>query len=246
MTESQDVRVGDHVQITLLVNPARQSTGRVFRVLSLNATNVVVVLTNGDKGKVIRVINSEDVIKERIMTEGQYAENKENFSKDVMRNDVIPKTVQAFLNSEGGHLYIGVRDVGRLGERLVGLDYDFKIIDPDQKMTTDKKCDTLERQIMDSLAKHLESDESIGPLVKFRFVQIRDVLILEIAIKQSSKPWFYKHLTRSNRRQEFEIYVGGNRVGKRTLDDVYIRSGSSKKALETHKDFYDYVKHHFT
>ena len=246
MSDFSAVCVGDQVEIILLSNHTKQSSGEVFKILFNDDPNkIVVVLKNGDKGRVIRIINSMDVIKKRIMTEGQYTENKEKFGESVMRDKVIPQTVQSFLNSEGGYLYIGIKDTGELDQRLVGLGYDFELIDPEHNTTNDKLCDELERKIMDSLYKHLESTAQMGQLVKIHFVDIDDVQIVEIEIKPSPQPWFFKHITKKNKPKQFDLCFDDEKTS-RSLDDFYIRFGGAKKLLETHSEFYKYAKSHFT
>ena len=162
-----------------------------------------------------------------------------------MRKQVIPQTIQSFLNSDGGHLYIGVRDVGTLKERLMGLDYDFSQISGHKDMTNDKLCDELGRRIMDALERHLTSVTLLGPLVEIRFVGINDVQIAEINIMKSPKPWFFCHKSKNNKQQSFELWLNKKRVGERVLDDFYIRRGGSKKLLATHNEFYNYTVEHF-
>ena len=67
---------------------------------------------------VVQVINSIEIIKNRIMREDQYTENKSRFGEDIMRHNVIPKTIQSFLNSEGGYLYIGIGDTGEIKRKI--------------------------------------------------------------------------------------------------------------------------------
>lgn len=235
--------VNDYVKISLRSDPSQFSEGTVYRIVSdKDSSKVSVVLKNGDSGTVIHVIDSEQAREERVMAEDQHSENKADFSTKIMRDEVIPKTVQSFLNSEGGYLYIGVADVGSLKERLVGLREDFTIIDPNNNMTNDKRCDVLEMRIMDSLMSRLQSDEPIGPLVTIKFVNVRRVQIVEISIRRSPKPWFYTHKAKT----PFQICKGGQRVTDMMLDEFYIRSGGSKVRLETHKNVYDYIKSRFT
>ena len=186
-----DVHVGDEVEITLSSNPTKRSEGVVARVFPDSGRDkITVLLKNGDKGHLISVKNSEEMVKKRIMRENQHAENKECFYEDVMRGEVIPQTVQSFLNSEGGYLYVGVRDTGTLKERLVGLGRDFEQISGHEDMANDKLCDMLERKMMAALDKRLESDTALGPLVEIRFVHVSNTQIAEIKITRSTKPWF--------------------------------------------------------
>ena len=244
MADLFNVHELDHVEIILLANPGIQSSGKVIRVLSSNFETIV-VLENGDKGKVIRIINSITAIKERIMIESQYTENKENFGALHMCDKVIPQTVQSFLNSEGGYLYIGIKDTGSLDERLVGLTVDFELISGFETMINDKLCDKLSMKIMDYLQKYLTSCIPIGPLVELNFVHINNIQILEIIIKKSPNPWFYQHLSKSNKPMQFELIFQKESFGKRCLDDFYIRSGAGKKPLHTSKEISDYLYQHF-
>ena len=246
MSPVTNIQVGDYVEIMLSSDHTRTSSDVVWHIFPPSGNDwTTVLLENGDRGRVIQVINSEELIMQRIMREDQHTENKENFSEYVMRHKVIPQTVQSFLNSEGGYLYIGVHDTGTLEERLVGLDYDFGQIEDHESMTDDKLCDTLKRNIMNALGKYLESDTDLGPLVDIRFVQVSGTHIVEIKILQSPKPWFFRHLTKGNRPQVFNIQHSDKKVEQRELDDFYIRRGDSKKMLSTHKEFYKYAVDHF-
>ena len=241
------VRAGDHVRISLRNNPARNSEGVVFRILSdADPSKILVVLRSGDSGTVTGVVNSAQHMERRIMAEGQHCENKENFGEPVMRDDVIPKTVQSFLNSEGGYLYVGIRDTGGIRERLAGLEYDLDLIREERgQEQTDKLCDMLELRIMSALEKHLVSDAALGPLVTVSFPRIRGVVIVEIAMKKSPHPWFYRHMTKKNKAKQFQILDGEEPAGSRALDDFYIRQGNSKKRLDTMREFYEYAKTRF-
>lgn len=247
MVDLSEVRDGDHVEISLSSDSSKRSEGKVETVLKTSEPSVVVVLlTSGDHGLVIKKTDSEETIKERIMHESHYSENKENFSEDIMRNDSIPKTIQSFLNSMGGHLYIGIKDQGSLKERLVGLEHDFDSIRENNKnISNDKLCDMLEIEIINSLSKHLQSEIDIGPLIRINFPIICNVQILEIAVKSSSKPWFFKHTTRQGKPKQFGIYFNGKLVTERILDDFYIRRGNQKILLQTQEDFYNYLKSHY-
>lgn len=250
MADFSGVHEGDHVEIAL-VDPKKHSEGKVHEILKkTDPNNVSVLLTNGNHGTIVRIINSEENIKKRIMHENQYSENKVGFVKDIMRNDVIPKTIQSFLNSLGGYLYIGIRDQGSLKERCVGLGRDFDVMRKNTKMThgemtNDKLCDKLELDIMYTLNRYLRSDVDIGPLVKINFITICNAQIIEIVIKQSPSPWFYKHITKNGKLKQYELRYENEPITKRVLDDFYIRRGNGKVLLQTHKEIYDYTKSHY-
>ena len=247
MGEDLQVHIGDQVRISLRKNPAMHSEGQVYQIKSdADPRKIQVVLTNGDWGTVILVLNSAQIIEKRIMAEGQYTENKENFGAPIMRNNVIPKTVQSFLNSDGGYVYIGVRDTGSLEKRLAGLESDFAPIrEKYGHAETDKLCDHLGLGIMTTLEKYLASAATLGTLVSVNFPVIRNVTIAEIAIKNSPHPWFYKNLAKNNKEKQFQIFHDDKRAGERILDDFYIRQGNGKKRLDTMREFYEYAKDRF-
>ncbi len=220
-------------------------TGDVWKIKHFDTDKAIVVLKDGHQGIVIQVENNEKIIKNRIMVENQYSENKENFGEEIMRTSTIPKAVQAFLNSDGGYLYIGIRDSGTLKEKLVGLDYDLKLLNkPDESV--DKLKDRLELKIMNTLEKYLTSATSIGSLVKINFPVIDGVSILEITIKKSPTPWFYTLLTNKNKIRKYKLEDEDGNIIERELDGFYIRRGGSKIPLTMHKDVLEYVIDHFS
>ena len=235
------VCIGDYVEIR--VELEGNSRGTVYEILSQTDPPRVRLL-NGDTGYVVRIINSEVKILQRIMNEDQNTENKECFGEEIMRNKVIPQTVQSFLNSEGGRLYIGVKDTGELNDRLVGLNYDFEMLDSSNK-TNDRLCDLLKMQIINSLDKYLHSEMSLGELVNVEVVSVREVQLVEVRIKKSPVPWFYRHISKNGKVKQFEICINGKQVQQRALDDFYIRQGNGKKILDTHEKFYTYIKAHY-
>ena len=244
LEETSGVCLGDYVKISILPDPSQHVEGTVCCILSHKDS--LVRLVSGDTGYVQDVFRSEEVAKKRIMFENQYTENKKNFSPDVMHDEVIPKTVQSFLNSQGGYLYIGVQDDGDLNERLVGLDYDFSMINDSANLPNDKLCDILERKIMATLDKYLESDASLGPLVQVGFIRVCGVQIAEIRIRKSPEPWFYKNLAKSCRPKVFEHKSRDGTMTQRRVDDFYIRFGGSKKLLETHSQVCQYIRNNFS
>jgi len=240
MISQPNVKKGDYVEISLGNDLSKHSKGYVFRIRRLDTGDTHVVLTDGSSGTVIRVINSPSIIEERIMSEDQYSENKEKFGEDVMKIEVIPKTVQSFLNSEGGYLYVGVRDAGSLKERLAGLSYDFEKLGIEaDKNWEEKSCDVLKKRVIEALVKHLHSSKNIGSLIDIDFPIICNVRIMQIKIEPSPTPWFYKHITKNNKIKRFSVTFGDS-THDRYLDDFYIRQGNSKKRLDTIEEFYNY------
>ena len=240
------------MKISLYNNPAKHSEGKVHKILpSSNPQQIRVVLNNGDQGILVKIINSDQHIEERIMSEDQHTENKLSLAKPIMFTKVLPQTIQSFLNSDGGRMYIGVQDTGNLNERLVGLEADFDVIrknthkTKDPPNTADKLCDIFEMNIMVTLGKYLASDAALGSLVSIKFPKIKGVTIAEITVKKSEHPWFYKNLNKNNKARKFNTMCDGARMGDRHLDDFYIRCGNSKKRLDTIQEFYNYAKTRF-
>ncbi len=237
--DNSHVCIGDYVEVREELTG--NSKGTVCAILSQKDPPRV-RLINGDTGQVVRVINSEKIILQRIMNEDQYTENKENFNEQIMRNKVIPQTVQSFLNSEGGYLYIGVRDTGESNERLVGIDSDLSMIDSADR-SNDHLCDVLKIKIMDTLDKYLSSEVSLGSLIRIEIVSIQNVQLVEVRMQRSPEPWFYRHI-KNGRPKRFELHFDGKST-QRIIDDFYIRHGNKKKMLETHEEFYTYAKTRF-
>lgn len=244
----QVVNLGDRVRIAMNRNPSVLIEGNVAHVTSGKSQDaVLVVLKDGHSGVVIALLDdSDETVKRRIMSEDQHTENKEVFGEPVMCNEVIPKTVQSFLNSDGGYLYIGIRDIGSLQECLVGIHTDFELIKKGWKVDgVEKMCDRLELRIRSSLAKYLASDVQLDPLIDIKFPEIEGVQIVEISISRSERPWFYKNLNRKGNEVQFQLSYGKNDCGLRVLDDFYIRAGNRKKRLDTLREFYQYSRDRF-
>ena len=244
MSTTIDVHIGDEVEIISLTDPGKFSAGIVYKIFDPESNRPTVLLRNSEKGRVVGIKNSDKMIKDGIMNEDHHNENKETFSDETMRHEVIPQTVQSFLNSDGGNLYVGVKDSGPIDERLTGLDYDFKHIDGYKHLSNDKLCDKLTLKIMDALNKYLISDTKIGPLVTIKYPYVRDIQIAHIRVKRSQKPWFFQHLGRSGKQVEFDLSLNDKHI-KRKLDDFYIRDGAMKRLLTTNQEFYKYYIDHF-
>lgn len=245
MSPPLEVHIGDDVEVVLLSDPREFSSGTVYHIFPDSSPDrITVILQNGDKGIVTSVIDSDNMIEHKIMSENHYNENKET-CLGVMLKEEIPQTVQSFLNAEGGNLHIGVKDSGTREERLIGLSRDFNRIPDHENMDEGKLCDELERKIMDSLDKYLVSDSNLASLVEIDFPSVGDVKIARIKIKKSPKPWFFQNLTSKNKPTKFELFFQQTKFEDRTLDSFYIRFGGSKKLLSTHQDFYKYAQERF-
>ena len=263
-TKIENIREGVYVKIRVFSNPNEFSEDIVHRVISQNddKEGIIVVLKNGKKGHTINIINSPEIIKKRILAETQNSENKETVFDDSDNIGIwIPLTIQSFLNANGGYLYVGVKDdAPTIDEKLVGLEYDYKKIEekllkrnelePGSKLSEGKFIDELGMMIIDVLEKFLVSDYPImsaveGPLIDFDFPVINDVTILEVNVKQSPEPFFFKHISKKNKEIEFDIFLKNERIYGRRLDEFYYREGGQKERIHTFHDFYRYYKNRF-
>lgn len=106
---------------------------------------------------------------------------------------IILKEIAAFMNAEGGRMYIGVKDDG---ETITGIENDYPHLgesDIDRYTydvkgkTEQQKQDIYENKIRNSL-KHINS--IAGSLVNISFQKIKNHTICVIDIKPSPKPMF--------------------------------------------------------
>jgi len=246
-TKLSNIRIGMTVRIKI-VNDASESEGQVFKVFSKNddPDGILVLLEGGRIGNVIKIINSPEIIKKRILSETQNSENKSNFYQPVMQNEVIPKTIQSFLNADGGYLYIGVKDDAPPEEKIIGLDEDRKTLEERYgKLSDDKFSDKFRSDVEKTLDKFLASDASFGSLLDFDFPVIDGKMLLQIDVKRSPAPVFYKCLNRNNKETVFEICLNGNEVTRRRLDEFHYRDGSRKRHCETFEEYHEYHNQHF-
>ena len=95
------------------------------------------------------------------------------------------------------------------------------------------------------LTKYLKSETSFGPLLDYDFPIVDGKKILEINIKSSAKPVFYKHLSSNNREKQFQIFYNNEKQFERILDDFYYREGSHKEPITTFEEFLRYSNEHF-
>jgi uncharacterized repeat protein (TIGR03833 family) len=191
--------------------------GVVKEVLTKAETHpygIKVVLENGAVGRVKEIIESNsmggtDTMQSEIQftlpaNEDQYTEFKATFRFDLNRfqhtgenisnkevEKSISKTVAAFMNSEGGTLYIGVDDNGKVS----GLQGDYKIL---KKSTSD----SFRLVIKNSLESYLKN-KIIFEYVHLDIVMVEDKEVCIIRVLPSSVPIFVN----DNGKQECYVRV---------------------------------------
>jgi hypothetical protein len=136
---------------------------------------------------------------------------------DKTMEEVILKTIAAFLNSEGGTLLIGVADDGK----VVGLQHDYKI----HKKQSDR--DGYE-QFLSQLLLRDNFGLDLSPQVKFSFHTMEREEVCKVRISKSPRPVY---LTNKNKQGQPE-------------EQFWIRSGNSSHQLTISK-IYDYCKQQF-
>ena len=251
-----DVRI--NMECEIIQEDGKKITGIIAQIISRNddPRGLLVILKNGHSGRINKITNSLESIKNRILTETHTSENKICFLEPVMQDEQIPHTVQAFLNSKGGHLYIGIFDNGKTElEKFVGLSDEKKIIEKEmidegelklgEELSWLKFLDIYVDRIEKKLRKVLSSEDNLGPLIEYNLISINEKYILEINIKPSKTPVFYKHLSKKNKPKQFEIFYNNEKISSMELDDFYYRDGSSKIPIRSFENFYIYFKNRF-
>lgn len=147
-----------------------------------------------------------------LITESKSTELK-LFGKEASKI-IIARTIAGFLNTEGGHLIIGVKETKNLNKNeIIGIESEFpKLKDP---------CvDDYRRMIVDDIIrKYFDSDiyNHLGKYIKITFPQIEDKTLCRFQIKKSDTKVF---LT-INKEDHFYIRVDAETreiKGKQIID----------------------------
>ena len=142
--------------------------------------------------KVEEAVNYEDVIKNG---ENDYVEFKSSMRWDQEKGNVnklleqvIAKTISAFMNAEGGRLFIGVRDDGE----IIGIE---------------KDCETLKNQNKDGFLLQLTQTinqylgKEFNQYVNIKVIQIQDKSVAVVDVVSGAMPVFLKN----ENKEEFYI-----------------------------------------
>lgn len=124
---------------------------------------------------------------------------------------IIAKVICSFLNSNGGTLFIGVKDDGT----VQGLDYDYSLFETGHK-------DKVLLELDDLISRYFGSGRK--PLVNGFIQEIEGKDILVIEVSSSGKPVFLKNQYNEVIRKEF-----------------YIRMHASTRILEDVEEIVDYI-----
>lgn len=113
--------------------------------------------------------------------------------KNRLMEFTIAKTVSAFMNSEGGHLLIGIGD----DKQILGLDEDFGVI---RKPNTDG----FELHFTNVINKYLGKENR--PYAKIWFKTLRRTIVAVVKVSKSPNPVYIK----SEGKEEFYIRLGNS------------------------------------
>jgi hypothetical protein len=104
---------------------------------------------------------------------------------------VVAKTIAAFLNSEGGHLFIGIDD----NQNALGLNNDIETLN-------NKSIDGFELHIVEILKKYIGTEYSSH--IRISFPEYGDTKICHVKIAKSGKPVF----TKNEGSEDFFVRMG--------------------------------------
>lgn len=156
---------------------------------------VKVRISDGTIGYVKKIsmfeeINSKNILDIIKKGETKEIEFKETFkvasqSLDELKclRDASVKEVAAFMNTNGGYLFIGVNDKGL----ITGLDPDYKFVEPDRDTQT--KQDKFKQEVR-SYIKEKINDDALESEYDILIVPIENKEICLILINSSAKPVF--------------------------------------------------------
>lgn len=251
-----DVRKKSHIELGMMgiisEFPGQKNIdhpeGKITTILSKeedNPNGVKVELINGSIGNLIAISdggNSIEIIKKRLRDrENQQVERKSTFSFDTINNKkdddlktVLAIAVASFMNTDGGFVYVGVKDDGT----SIGLDLDYSI------MTSRPNNDGLEDAMKQYFNKVLTENIIQQQCIKYNFPIIDGKEICEIFIMPSKKPIFIKSKIGTIVFQGKQELICQSKK-QRDFEDFYIRRGNSHYLVEKFSEFYDYCKLRF-
>jgi hypothetical protein len=142
------------------------------------------------KNYVEKIVSKYILIEEQVEKlikcgEGDYIEFKETFSVDIkgkipekeMQHECL-KTIAAFLNTKGGHLFIGISDK----EEIKGLERDYEI------SSNRKDKDGFQQKLINSIKSKIGIDEM--QYIKIDIVKYKEKDICIVKVLKSEKPAF--------------------------------------------------------
>ena len=211
------------LSVKIITDEGHEAVGIIKKILTLTKFDfkgVYVELEGKERGHVKEVIESESERDVRMLIakfysdtasdieEGDYLEFKETFAFNESRSDnqqdktlmkVVGKTVQAFANSKGGTLYIGIQDRTKV---KMGLERDYSLLN------RNKDADGLEIVIRDQLVKFFQRGQKIFSSVFVKIIRIEGKDVCIINVLPSKIPF----ILTSEGKELFHIRVGNESV----------------------------------
>jgi predicted HTH transcriptional regulator/uncharacterized protein YwbE len=207
----------------------------VLTQLAHDPNGIYLKLESGEMGNCIEIVQTKTEIESNLLViqmnkdlkadEGQYIEFKETFGAptnpmaratkfDSKVMFSVGKTVQAFANTGGGTLYIGIKDRVKT---LEGLDRDVAIMEEGKK-----DIDALEIEMKSRLRKFFSRENKIFEIVDIRIIQYqgKDVCIVKVG------------------PSDFPFCLTSKHTGSEK-DYFYVRIGNSSE-MYTANQFFDY------
>ena len=89
VTKLANIRIGQTVKIKSINNTNENSVGKIYEVVSKNddLQGIIALLVNGDTGHIDQVLNSPEIIKERILSETQnFAKKSEDLTQNIQNS----------------------------------------------------------------------------------------------------------------------------------------------------------------
>ena len=204
-----------------------------------------VELKNGSIGNLQFISHSENdiqLIKNRLGSrENQIVERKSTFAFDIDQNSpndslktVLAIAVVSLMNSDGGFVYVGVKDDGT----PIGLDHDYSLIKRSDN-------DGFEDVLKQFFPKVLTDKMSQQKCLRYSFPIIDGIEICEIHVKPSTTPIFIQPKF-GNVSYEGKKELVCEAVKHRVFEDFYIRRGNGHYLVEKYSEFYEYIISRFT
>ena len=121
---------------------------------------------------------------------------------------IIAKTINSFLNSNGGILFVGVKDDGSVS----GLDNDYSLFENENHK--DKMLLELDDTITQLLSK------SLKPLINASIIKIENKDVLVVEVEQSPKPVFVNYRGEGSLEKKFYARLNASTHEYRDVEEI--------------------------
>ena len=195
----------------------------ILTQLAHDPNGIYLKLESGEIGNCIEIVQTKTEIESNLLViqmnkdlkadEGQYIEFKETFgaptnpmaqatqfdSKIIFS---VGKTVQAFANTGGGTLYIGIKDRVKT---LEGLNRDIALLGRENK-----DADALEIEIKSKLRKFFSRENKIFEFVDVRIIQYQGKDVCIVRVEPSDFPFCLTSKHTGSEKDYFYVRIGNS------------------------------------